>query len=338
MVRKAEIPLYYQPLIHEPPVSPGALYQSAASNDQTTIDHWQHIWLANITANHQYFGSFTAHSVGQEFKKYQHMPVIIAGSGPSLKHNAHELKNRGKIPLVSCLHNFHFFEDLGLAPEYYMTLDAGDIVLGEVSEGGTKTADEYWEMTKDRTLIAFIGSPPELFKKWKGRVLFFNSPIPSEDLVKKIESVEVFNCFLSTGGNVLGACLYFAKCMLGASQVAFIGADFSFGYNEKFHAWNSKYDANQGRIQRVTDVYGNKVSTWPSYYGFKSYFDSVSIRLPGIYYNCTEGGCLGAYNEGNLSTFIYRDLKDYLESANLIDLIEDQIINPATAAKRIIYS
>lgn len=338
MVRTAEIPLYYQPLIHEPPIPSGALYQTAASSDQQTIEFWQHVWLGNVTANKQYVGSFAEHSIAQEYKKHQHMPVIIAGSGPSLKHNANELKNRGKIPLVSCLHNFHYFEDLGLAPEYYISLDAGEIVLGEVTEGGTKTADEYWEITKDRTLLAYIGSPPELLKKWKGKVLLFNSPIPSEDLVKKIDAIELFNCFLSTGGNVLGACLYFAKCFLGASQIVFVGADFSFGYNEKFHAWDSKYDANQGHIKRVTDIFGNKVSTWPSYYGFKAYFDSVSMRLPGIYYNCSEGGCLGAYNEGNLSTFRYMDLKDYLASANLINLIEDQVIDPSKAMKRIIYS
>lgn len=338
MVRKAEISLYYQPLINEPPVPPAALYKQAASNDDGTINFWKDIWLGNITANKQHFGSFANYSIGQEFKKHQHKPIIIAGSGPSLKVNAEELKKRGTIPLVSCLHNFHFFEDLGLNPEYYVSLDAGNVVLEEIAEGGSKTPEEYWEMTKDRTLIAFIGSPPELFKKWKGRVLLFNAPIPAPELVAKIDAVEPFNCFLSTGGNVLGACLYFAKAVLAAGQIVFIGADFSFGYNEKFHAWDSKYDLNKGQIMRVTDVFGNKVSTWPSYYGFKSYFDSVTLRLPGIYYNCTEGGCLGAYSEGNISSFKYLNLSDCLKTFNLVDDISEQMENPTGAVKKILYS
>jgi hypothetical protein len=337
-LRKAEVYLEYQPLIHEPPVNPAALYQNAASNDESTVTFWQHIWLGNATANKQTFGSFGANSVGQEFNKFRYQPAIIAGSGPSLKINAHELKNRGGIPLISCLHNFHYFEDLGLAPEYYITLDAGEVTQEEVYEGGTKTPDEYWEMTKDRTLIAFISTSPNLLKKWKGKILFFNSPIPSPELVKKIDDVETFNCFLSTGGNVLGACLYFSKAILGCTQTIFVGADFSFGYDRRFHSWDSKYDKNMGQTMRVMDVYGNKVHTWASYYGFKQYFDSVSLRLPGTYYNCTEGGCLGAYAQGNLSTFKYMDLRDCLRQLNINLDISDQMTNSLAEPKKILYS
>lgn len=337
-MRKAEIYLEYQPLINEPPVTPAVLYQNAASNDQATIDFWQHIWLGNTTANKQTYGSFGANSAGLEFGKYQYQPAIVAGSGPSLKVNAQELKNRGKIPLISCLHNFHYFEDLGLAPEYYVTLDAGEVTTEEVYEGGTKTPDEYWAMTKDRTLIAFMATSPNLLKKWQGRVLFFNSPIPSLDLVKKIDEVEMFNCFLSTGGNVLGACLYFAKAVLGCHQTIFIGADFSFGYDRRFHSWDSKYDKTMGQTIRVTDIYGNKVHTWSSYYGFKQYFDSVSLRVPGSYYNCSEGGCLGAYDQGNLSSFKYLDLKDCLKDLNMNKEISAQMTNSLAEPKKILYS
>lgn len=337
-MRKAEVYLEYQPLIHEPPVNPAALYQNAAANDAVTISHWEHVWLANISANKQRYGSFAEHSCGQEFNKYEHRPIIVAGSGPSLKVNAHELKNRGNICLVSCLHNFHYFEDLGVAPEYYVSLDAGEVTIEEVYEGSTKSPNIYWEKTKDRTLIAFIGTSPNLLAKWQGKVLFYNSPIPSEALVAKIDAIEKFNCFLSTGGNVLGACLYFSKAILGSTHSIFIGADFSFGYDRKFHSWDSKYDQNLGQTIKVTDIYGIKNHTWHSYYGFKQYFDSVTLRMPGIYYNCTEGGCLGAYDTGNLSTFRYLDLKDALTQLNINSMIADQMSNPLAEPKRILYS
>jgi len=337
-LRKAEVFLEYQPLIHEPPVQPEALFQSAAVNDKATIDYWRHVWLGNITANKQYFGEFARYSAGQEFGKHQYGSAIIAGSGPSLKINAHELKNRGKIPLVSCLHNFHYFEDLDLAPEYYVTLDASPtIVAEEVTEGGKRPVDEYWEITKDRTLIASIVTAPEVLKKWKGKILFYSSIFPEEKLMKDIDAIERFNLLFTTGGNVLGSCLSMAKLILGAWSIIFVGADFSFGYDKKFHSWDSKYDKALGYTLRVTDIYGNKVHTWASYYGFKKYFDSTSIRVPGNWYNCSEGGCLGAYDQGNISTFSYLNLKDCLSNLNVNNQLKDYMVDPKIEKKLLLY-
>lgn len=337
-MRKVEITLNYQNVITAPPVQPGVLYQQACTSDESTIDYWQHIWLGNITANKQKFGSFAEHSLGQEFGKYQHMPAIVAGSGPSLKVNAHELKNRGKIPLVSCLHNFHFFEDLGLAPEYYVTLDAGPVTIEEVTEGGTRPVEDYWEITKDRTLVAFIGTHPDLLSKWRGKILFFNAPVPRPAFMESVDKVEKFNLHISNGGNVLGACLYISKAILGCHQTIFVGADFSFGYDQKFHAWDSKYDASMGNVQHATTIHGIKVPTWPSYYNFKAYFDSVALRVPGVYYNCTEGGCLGAYPEGNIAAFTYMDLKDCLARFNMNQELAGYMSDPTLEPKKMLYS
>ena len=87
---------------------------------------------------------------------------MLAGSGPSLVYNGEKLKNRGDMPLISCLHNFHFFEDRDIKVDFYVTLDAGPITITEVSEGGKHDADWYWERTKDCTLVAFIGTHPDL--------------------------------------------------------------------------------------------------------------------------------------------------------------------------------
>lgn len=339
MPRKATITLNYQNLIAEPPVNPGALFQNAASNDRSTMDHWRHVWIGNTAANKQRFGSFKDHSVAQVFGAQAHKPVVIAGSGPSLKHNAHLLKDRGDLCLVSCLHNFHFFEDLGVNVDYYVSLDAGTIVLDEVSEGGSKTADEYWDLTKNKTLVAYIGSNPELFKKWQGNILLFSAPIPDESIQKSVDEIEVFNVFLSSGGNVLGACLYFAKAILGSNQTVFVGADFSFDLEDnRFHSWDSKYDDNQGQYLLATSIHGVKVKTWPSYWGFKQYFDSVALRVPGLYYNCTEGGLMGAYPEGNITAFKYMDLADYLGQLQMHLQIEKDVKDGTLEPKRLLYS
>lgn len=341
----AKVVLEYQPVLWTPPVPPTQLYQNACSNDARTIDHWREKWISNIKANKARFGSFKEHSAGKLFGAHKHKPTILAGSGPSLKRNAHLLKDRKGITLVSCLHNFHYFEDLDLAPDYYCTLDAGEVTIEEVTEGGTKSEEEYWARTKDRKLVAYIGSSPKLLAKWQGEIYLFNAPTPDQSLTKEIDEIEKFNLYFSNGGNVLGACLYLAKAILGSATIIYVGADFSFGYPEieennaqfRFHSWKSKYDEKMGKTQRVTDVYGNKVHTWPSYYNFKHFFDWVSLNVPGDYINSSEGGCLGAYDSGNLFSFRYMDLKDSLKFFSLSDELAEACINPEVDYKKILY-
>lgn len=340
MVKKREIVLDYQPLIFQPPKPKGELYRQACSNDATTIEHWRETWLKNIRSNHENFGPFKDKSVGNLFGKHRGQPVIIAGSGPSLKFNGHELKNRGFIPLVSCLHNFHYFEDLGVEPDYYVSLDAGDVTVEEVSEGGTKTPEEYWDITEHRTLIAFTGSSPELLKKWRGPIYFFAAPIPDEKFQEEVDEIEPFHSNVSNGGNVLGACLYISKAYLAAGAIIFTGADFSFGYDRRFHAWDSKYDDKMGQCVPLTDIFGVKVPTWPTYSNFKGWFDWVTMHVPGIYINASEGGCLGSYPEGNLNSLRYMDLSQVIDMYNMSDKIKEQAINPSVGGiegKKILF-
>lgn len=339
--RKIEITLDYQNYIETPPVRPAQLYGNACSSDTITIDSWRNTWIKNIQKNHETLGSFARHSIGRIFGSNQYRPAVVAGSGPSLGYNGEHLKDRGEIPLVSCLHNYHFFEDRGVKVDYYVSLDAGPVVLEEVSEGGTRTPEEYWESTKDKKLCAFIGSDPELFKKWQGELFLFMSPIPDQRVIEEVAKVEDFGCFVSTGGNVLGACLYIAKAIMGSNPIAFVGADFSFGYNTgkgyKFHSWDSKYDAKMGNVIRGVDVYGNKVLTWPSYYNFKNWFDYIALQIPGIYVNCTEGGIFGAYPEGNLMAVKQMAVKDFVKMFTMNQVLKEQFENPAAGKRMLLF-
>lgn len=336
MARTREITCEYQPYIFQPPVPKKRLYQQACSNDEGTIAKWREPWLKNIKANKEKFGSFAESSVGQLFGQFLHRPVIIAGSGPSLKFNVAKLKDRGSIPLVSCLHNFHFMEDHDARPEYYVSLDAGEVTVDEVTEGGNPDRD-YWELTKDRTLLAFIGSHPRLLEKWQGRVLFFNAPVPDPSYQAEVKEIEDFNLWVSNGGNVFGSCLYISKVVLGAGTIIFVGADFSFGYDKRFHSWGSKYDAKMGHVMPLTDVFGNKVATWPSYANFKAWFDYVTLNVPGHYINCSEGGCLGSYPEGNLFSIQQMDLEKCFEMYTQNEHIKAQCENPAEENRYIMF-
>jgi hypothetical protein len=314
------------------------MHQIACSNDAVTIESWRDIWIGQVRKNLAYVGgSFADKSIGQIYDKFKTKPMIVAGSGPSLKKNAHLFKNRGPdIGLISCLHNFHFLEECNANVDYYVSLDAGEVVLEEVSEGGTKTPEEYWAMTANRTLLAFIGSPPELLKKWQGPIYFFNCAVPDqayEDLTNEIK----FRTFVGSGGNVAGACMYIAKAYLGAGAIIYTGMDLSFGYDYKFHSWDSKYDKTLGHTVRAYDVYGVSVKTWQSYLNFKSWFDKIALTVPGIWINCTEGGIMGAYPNGIISCLKTMDLSDCLDMYLMNHHIREQATTPETENRVMLF-
>lgn len=328
-IKTVEMDFTFMNYIPGPPVSTDQLYGAATSNDAITIKSWRDVWIKNVEANHKTHGPFINSHIGMLYGSNALKPAIVVGSGPSLKGNVEDLKEAKDIPIISCLHNFHFLTDKGIKPAYYVSLDAGEVTLEEIAEGGEHEIEYYLEKSKEHTLVAFIGSSPKLINSWKGKILWFNAPIPDVQITEAIEKIEKFQMFLGSGGNVLGAATYFAKGVLGSNPIAFVGADFSFSYVNKFHGWDSKYDKSLGNVMRAVDIFGNKVHTWRSYYNFKSWFDFICVKVPGIWVNCTEGGCLGAYNEGNIQQITQMELKHFIGQYYIHEKIEHQCKNPA---------
>lgn len=327
---QAVVNLEYQGYIPAPPTSKDSLRQSFASNDDLTVKSWWNEWRANKIQNLQEFDVFqTAMS---EHGKWAYKPVIISGTGPSLKRNAHLLAGRGGIGLVSCLHSFGFFHDRGIRPDYYLNLDAGDITLPEMAQGGANGEDYYWDATQDYTLVTALHCNPKLHRKWKGKILWFDTALDKMNDSIPDERLKDFRLVFQTGGNTLGACHYMAKAILGGSPIIFVGADFSFSYDRAFHPFKSPYDEKFAGVIPVTDVFGNRLATWPSYYGFKCWFEHVALgghgNTPGTYINCTEGGILGAYPDGNIAQIKQSRLQTVLEEYDLHKkmpkLIEDK--------------
>lgn len=316
--RSVEMTLQFQEYIPGPPVPDKEyLYHKACSGDGVTVVTWMDQWLEQLKANNEKY-DFHANSVMSEHGKYALKPCIIAGSGPSLKRNIKVLKENQVegMPLVSCLHNFAYFEDNGINVDYYINLDAGDITVEEMYQGGTKDPDYYWNLTKDRTLVTVTVGNPKLLEKWQGKILFFNVAPPDQNFMQKMWEISDFHVMFNVGGNSLGACLYMAKAILGCNPIAFIGADFCFDYTKKFHPFDSPYDKKFSGVVSATDVFGNRVYTWQSYLNFKSWFDYEACGgkggSPTLFINCTEGGTLGAYKEGNIQQILQWSLGEFL--------------------------
>jgi hypothetical protein len=338
VIKQVEMYFDYKNTIPSAPQAATDQYKQACSNDTITIDTWRPKWIANYRANKERFGNFKDHGLGQVYGKHAYQPAVVIGSGPSLANNVDELKKIPQgIPVLSCLHNYQYMVDNDVRVDYYVSLDAGEVVIEEISEGGKLTHAEYVESTKDKTLIAFVGSHPSLFENWKGRVLLFNCPVPDEAYQKQTNEIEEFHTFVSTGGNVLGAATYVAKAILGCNPICFVGADFCFSYTRKFHAWPSKYDGNLGEAMRAIDVWGNSVLTWQSYYNFKVWFDWLCGTVPGIYINCTEGGLMGSYPEGNIAAIKQMRLSDFNWMYSMHEQMRAQCEKPEILDQKILF-
>jgi hypothetical protein len=325
--------LEYLNTIDVPPQSPQDMHKQAASNDDTTIEAWRDIWIRNQKENHKRYGPFCDKGIGKMFGKYNLKPCIIAGSGPSLQINIQDLKDKGDIPLISCLHNFHYMVDNEIDVDYFVTLDAGKVTIEEISEGGKHDHQHYVEKSKDYKLCAFVGTDPELIENWKGEVLWYNCPVPDQSVRDEFDKTEMFHHFVSNGGNVLGAALYIAKAYGGANPIAYVGADFAFGYKKNFHPFKTKYDSKLGNAIRTVDCWGNKVFTWPSYLGFKKWHDSITMRCPGEWINCTEGGTYGVYPEGLIKTIRHKPLKEFINGYKLYEQMRYQAEHPENACE-----
>ncbi len=344
MKRIVEMDLEFLPYLNEAPVQPAQLQKQATSNDEVTINAWRDTWISNMKANHEKHGPFVGKGepesddfkpthIGAQFNRFRNQPCIVLGSGPSLKNAIPALKENKTIPVISCLHNFHYLMDNDIKVDLWVTLDSGKITIEEIAEGGDEPLGYYLNKTADQTLAAFVSSDPGLIDSWQGEISWFNCGIPDDKIRKEFEAVEKFEVYVSNGGNVLGAAMYIAKAIWGCNPIAYSGADFCFDYMKKFHPWDSKYDGKLGRALIKNDIFGNKVYTWQSYQNFCGWFEGVSIKCPGIWCNISEGGSLGAYPQGNIPSIRQLAAIDFVRMYHICEEVRYMCENPTNATE-----
>ena len=333
MRRTLEMDLEFLPYLDQPPVQPAQLQKKATSNDAVTIDAWRDIWINNAKENHERYGPFVNTHLGLEWGRFRNQPAIVVGSGPSLKNSIEALKQNKSIPVISCLHNFHYLVDNDIKVDLWVTLDSGKVTIEEISEGGQHPPEYYIEKTKGQKLAAYIASDPELIETWKGEVLWFSCGIPDKKIREAMDDIEKFEVYISNGGNVLGASMYIAKAFWGCNPIAFTGADFCFDYIKKFHPWDSKYDGKLGKALITNDIFGNKVYTWQSYNNFKGWFEGVTMRVPGEWINISEGGTLGAYPNGLIPSIKQMAAVDFVRGYHICEEIRYMAENPTNATE-----
>lgn len=204
-------------------------------NIKTDIDS-REAWIGNYFRNLRHLPEHAP--IDALRGAFKGVPLIIAGAGPSLKKNAHLLREaKGKAVIIAAITAYKPLLGFGVAPDFviaaekvdlpeYFAYDVNDretrLILGEVSHPGMFTRD-----VKEK--FVFFNGHMALSREHAG---FFGSSF-----------------FPSMGGSVTTVALDIGV-MLGCSPIMFVGQDLCFGENET-HAKGGVYVSQDVRYDRV---------------------------------------------------------------------------------------
>ncbi|MBI5344176.1 MAG: motility associated factor glycosyltransferase family protein, partial [Deltaproteobacteria bacterium] len=291
------------------------------------------MWIENYFGNIDAFSKYPG--IGALKGRFKGVPMVIAGAGPSLKKNAHLLKDiKGKALIVSAITAYKPLLRYGVVPDFVIAAEKVDL-----PEYFTYGEDDL----KTRLILGEV-SHPNMFKRdVKGKFIYFNRYIKLS--VEQARFWGKGDYFPSSGGSVTTSAFDMGM-LFGCDPIIFVGQDLSFGGGRThvdggvYVEQNVKIDIEKGKIiieedYVQPDMTMGKLShnfdlLWlkgldgksiPSKYDwvvFHQWFESFMRSLketndPTKVINATEGG---AFIEG-------------MEHVTLKEAIDRHILHPA---------
>jgi hypothetical protein len=275
-------------------------------SSKNTVKSWSKIWVDNLKENIK-LCDFSKYSVYSLKDKFRGETAYLVGASPSLSKNVKELKKKKGI-IITCSHALKYLIKNGIKPDYVVVLDAHEKQVDFLDIG-----DE----SKDIKLLADIMVHPNIFKVWNGRVWFFRTigEKPKDKIHNALWKLSKFNDLIYTGGNVMSGAYSIAD-LLGCKRVVYVGMDFSNSILSDSFVEYADGSRDEGTFEHLDsfihpDVNGLGVWTKQRMFMYKYWFDWMSLKTDRIeHINATEGGILGAYDEGNLKSIKQMKLKD----------------------------
>ncbi|MDO8426751.1 MAG: DUF115 domain-containing protein, partial [Deltaproteobacteria bacterium] len=256
--------------------------------------------------------------------RFKDVPMVIAGAGPSLKKNAHLLREfKGKAIIFAAITAYKPLLNYGVVPDFIIASEKVDL-----PEYFT-----YGEPDKKTRLVLAEVSHPQMFgRDVLGKFVFFNQYIGLS-----VEQAKYWGSdyFPAIGGSVTTAALDMG-IMFGCNPIVFVGQDLCFGDNEThapggvYVAQNVRIDMEKGTVvieedyvtlkdkaksrfslQWLKGLNGKPVPSKYDWATFHQWFENYMAHLkkensPVKVINATEGG---AYIDG----MEHAALKDVLE-------------------------
>ena len=257
-----------------------------------TLWTFEALWNANYEANRALISR--SPRVSRLFGKFNDVPALIVGAGPSLEKNIHLLGAvQGRSAVIAVDTALMPLVSAGVSPALTVMLDPQPDVARFFS--GVNTSRKI--------LVAPSIASPEALSEWKGEIVFYNKFAPDIPALTRIASQSPELGFLIPGGSVLSVGLDLAFRM-GSGAIGFAGQDLSYPPGERAYVSGTTYgdvDADGAlenaveEIVRETDIYGRSVRTKKSLSVTKQWMEWAFLNLrreggKAEFFNLTEGG------------------------------------------------
>ncbi|OGP21352.1 MAG: hypothetical protein A2054_08150 [Deltaproteobacteria bacterium GWA2_55_10] len=297
---------------------------------QTDIES-REVWVDNYFDNiDQMVGCPPVDVLSGRFKG---MPIIIAGAGPSLKKNAHLLKEvKGKAVIMAAITAYKPLLSYGVIPDFIIAAEKVDL-------------PEYFTYDecdlKTRLILGEVAHPGMFGREVKEKFVFFN---PSHALSTEHAKYWGSDYFPAVGGSVTTAALDIAVKM-GGGPIIFVGQDLCFGENEThvpggvYVSQDIKIDRDKGvvsieedyvtlkeraksshKLQWIKGLDGRPVPSkfdWVTFHQwFEDYMADLNKKGGPRVLNATEGG---AYIEGMEHVTLKDAINTYINTVFSVD-------------------
>ncbi|MEK6531681.1 MAG: 6-hydroxymethylpterin diphosphokinase MptE-like protein, partial [Deltaproteobacteria bacterium] len=271
-------------------------------------------WVENYFEN---IPSYVKYPSVDILKGFKDVPMVIVGAGPSLKKNAHLLREiRGRAVIVAAVTAYKPLLKHGVIPDFVIAAEKCDLPEYFTHDGNDRQI---------RLILADVAHPNMFGRDAKNKFIFYNQHC---DLGHKFSRTFGATYLPSCGGSVTTVA-FDIGVMFGFSPIVLVGQDLAYGddgrthieggvyidqkitinkdssnvlVNERFLSRDHK-ELNQAINQKLlwlNDRDGNPIPSKFDWVTFHQWFENYirnmkSVKFPTRLINATEGG---AYIEG----------------------------------------
>lgn len=297
-------------------------------------------WVNNYFSN---LDSFIKYPPVDILKGFKDIPMVVVGAGPSLKKNAHLLKElQGRAVIIAAVTAYKPLLSYGIIPDFVVAAEKVDL-------------PEYFtydERDREMRLILADVAHPNMYERdVKNKLVFYNSYSSLGPTFARFFGNDYYP---TCGGSVTTVALDIGV-MFGFDPVILIGQDLSFGEGRThvsggvYISQDIRIDEEKGNliieedyvtpemtVKKIKNTHkllwlkglnGQRIPSKFDWVSFHQWFENYMVRLKAFKFptkviNATEGG---AYIEGMEHITLREAIDRYIAPKNLTRPVQDVI-------------
>lgn len=256
------------------------------SSNVVTVQHHKTSWIENAMVN--LVRNLKTPTFYHLKAAFQGVPVIVAGSGPSLELEAEKLRElQDRTLIIAAGTATSALLHLGIRPHLIVTMDPDEMNRKAFEKLDLRDCPLLYMTTVNHKVIKEEDSP-----------YLMHGYLNSDVISKYMMELKKEHGVLSSTPTVTGTAIQVAA-FLGCTEVTFIGQDFSYP-QEKMYSSGVDHVSADFRIKRVSsanqetpNVNGGMNRTTSAMLNLKSGVESVLKALPAVsFFNASPVGAL----------------------------------------------